>query len=1058
MFKPEDFYLLRIPYLPVSYSEDVFKTEGFEDVVCYLKELCQRKDIQEAIFVASPVLYNEMEKAISGNYNREKEYQLFSSILKYIVRASSRSTPYGLFSGVCIGYLEDNTKIELSENDKYRHHVRLDMDFLDKIIQSISDKREVKPFLKYYPNTSCYKINDKLNYFETEMLNRTKTYNLCRIDYTEYLEKVLIGASQGASKAQILKCLEEDDFSEQEILDYIDELINNQILIHNLNFSISGGDALEELINKIQDLYKDGNTDLYKYIEILVKVKKVLNSELPILSKKLEVSKLILPIFDINQYEGDFFQVDLEIMTSHNQVSSKAIKEITEQISEITSVMKMPPIPDLEKFKQKFVNRYENQELELTHILDTEFGIGYGNSGDHLVGLSSLVDEINEYWTDVPPIIEADTFYNFIQSKLFEGLSNNLYNITITAEEVDKLRKLNITPPVMPNSAYILGSLLCNIEANINNGNYQFALDFCNGPSAATIMTRFAHLNSEIKKNIQDCIEKEEAVDPSVLYAEIIHVPQSREGNVVSKPILRQYEIPFLSNSNLPKENQIFVDDLLVSIKNGEVILRSKKLNKRIIPRLTNAHNFRFGNLPLYKFLCDLQFQGILSSFSWSWHNFSQLPFLPRVTYKNIILSPAKWNIEIKDTLKNSKDKKERLIAIDKAVRSFIKKHNLPDTVRLVEGDNRLLIKLSNKASFDILSKYLLKYGKATLCESFSSSENCFIKDKIGNKYFNEIVIPVTKLNPTESRISPIVDSSKNIDVQRTFIFGQEWVYLKIYAGIKTLDSLLKFNIPYLVEQLESKNLINKWFFIRYSDPDIHIRLRFNIKENIDFTTLIELINSTFSDEIDSGQIYKMYYDSYERELERYHGSMTKYSEDIFYIDSLYSLKLLQHINEENSDSRWMVALKSVNDYFDYFEFTIEQKIKIAEELAEGFYSEFGDPSLIRRDLNNLYRKKYALIENTLDVNEQTPINEFDKAFLLLEMRKKDILPYLKELIRNDQKARHLLPSHIHMSVNRFFASYQRKYEMIIYHFLTKFWNSKLQRGKHSIFTNSEKL
>ena len=80
------------------------------------------------------------------------------------------------------------------------------------------------------------------------------------------------------------------------------------------------------------------------------------------------------------------------------------------------------------------------------------------------------------------------------------------------------------------------------------------------------------------------------------------------------------------------------------------------------------------------------------------------------------------------------------------------------------------------------------------------------------------------------------------------------------------------------------------------------------------------------------------------------------------------------------------------------------------------------------------------------------------EAFLLLEMRKKDILPFFNELAENDRKAKHLLPSYVHMSVNRFFASYQRKYEMIIYHFLTKFWNSKLQREKHSKLINSEKL
>jgi hypothetical protein len=42
----------------------------------------------------------------------------------------------------------------------------------------------------------------------------------------------------------------------------------------------------------------------------------------------------------------------------------------------------------------------------------------------------------------------------------------------------------------------------------------------------------------------------------------------------------------------------------------GEIVLRSASLKRRIVPRLTTAHNFRSGTLGLYRFLCAVQGQG----------------------------------------------------------------------------------------------------------------------------------------------------------------------------------------------------------------------------------------------------------------------------------------------------------------------------------------------------------------------------------------------------------------------------------------------------------------
>lgn len=62
--------------------------------------------------------------------------------------------------------------------------------------------------------------------------------------------------------------------------------------------------------------------------------------------------------------------------------------------------------------------------------------------------------------------------------------------------------------------------------------------------------------------------------------------------------------------------------------------------------------------------------------------------------------------------------------------------------------------------------------------------------------------------------------------IRRKFIPGSRWLYFKIYTGIKTADEVAtRTLLPLLREWYEAK-LIDDWFFIRYTDPDFHLRLR----------------------------------------------------------------------------------------------------------------------------------------------------------------------------------------------------------------------------------------
>nr|WP_309803993.1 MULTISPECIES: lantibiotic dehydratase [Chryseobacterium] len=194
-------------------------------------------------------------------------------------------------------------------------------------------------------------------------------------------------------------------------------------------------------------------------------------------------------------------------------------------------------------------------------------------------------------------------------------------------------------------------------------------------------------------------------------------------GNVIRRPTLRQYEIPYLAQSLLPAENQISVEDLYISLRNDRIVLRSKKLNKEVKPYLTNAHNYYTNTLPVYHFLSDLYSQNTRSGLYFSWGGLEHIyAFLPRVEYDNIILSKARWKITEKDISSLElliSDKHDFLLKL----KNWRSKRKIPVWIQWVKFDNTLTMNLEN---YDMAGLFIqaVRNEKSIIIEEFLYNEN----------------------------------------------------------------------------------------------------------------------------------------------------------------------------------------------------------------------------------------------------------------------------------------------------------------------------------------------
>ena len=284
--------------------------------------------------------------------------------------------------------------------------------------------------------------------------------------------------------------------------------------------------------------------------------------------------------------------------------------------------------------------------------------------------------------------------------------------------------------------------------------------------------------------------------------------------------------------------------------------------------------------------------------------------------------------------------------------------------------------------------------------------------------------------------------------IQRRFILGSEWIYCKIYTGEKNADTILSKDILDLNRTFFKQKLIDKCFFIRYSDVDFHIRLRYHVTSNENITTVISQLFQKFNSEIQNRRIHKLTYDTYVREVERYCESAYEYTETLFSIDSQSIISLLNYIYplHDKYDLRWKIALILLDDTLDAAEYTMEQKKAFAEQRRDAYRYEFGITNIDAiRQLNNKYRINKASIIRTMQRNIQ------EEILHELNERKRQIMCVIKEIesvLEIDLSD--YLSSITHMTVNRLFITKNRLCEMVLFDYLYRYYDSCLARLKYN--------
>ena len=73
----------------------------------------------------------------------------------------------------------------------------------------------------------------------------------------------------------------------------------------------------------------------------------------------------------------------------------------------------------------------------------------------------------------------------------------------------------------------------------ITHNTFSILIHSVTGPSGANLLGRFCHADPELHRRVEEHLRAEEAHRPDAIFAEVVHLPEGRIGNVLCRPVLR---------------------------------------------------------------------------------------------------------------------------------------------------------------------------------------------------------------------------------------------------------------------------------------------------------------------------------------------------------------------------------------------------------------------------------------------------------------------------------------------------------------------------------------
>ncbi|WP_246530588.1 lantibiotic dehydratase [Streptomyces bathyalis] len=833
----------------------------------------------EGLRHASPVLAASVESLCSAAVPEARQlHKTVLSVARYLLRAQHRPSPFGLFAGVTAATFAPRARAEWGG----RHAVtaRAGAEWLSAVIARLEKCPDLLERLPVVVNTAVTTRGDRLIVpYEPDADDGQARAVEVSLASTAPVRSVLAAARAPLPTGALADklCAEFPTAGRETVQNLIGQLLARRVLITSLHAPSTETDALTYLLARLDDVDADGLAPVAETMRELRAIRAGLDvygvrdgrdrvaTRMRALTPELRRHPLALDV-----------RLDVQLA-----LPEAVAREVERAAWVLTRVCARPYGTEAWRtYHQRFYERYGIGTMVPLRDVLADSGTGFP---DGYPGAPSGAGRARLSARD-------DALLRIAQAAALEGGTE----VALTDE---LLAELDIGPeqPRIPPHLEVGVRVDASSLDDLQRGRFRLEVGSVSRGAGVSTGRFLSVLAPDDRKALIAELADVPAADEDTVPAQLSFPPLLPASTHVTRaPRIHPTVISVQEHRTPDGADVLTPDNLAVACDGRRMYLADPGRGRRIEAVGLHALNLRTHTPPLVRFLTELSRAQCAQVTTFDWGAASALPFLPRLRYGRTVLAPARWLLDAAELPPHN---------WDAALTDWRERRHAPRRVLLVEDDRRLFLDLDDAGHRTLLRAHLDRAGTAHLQEAPEQDAYGWCDGRA-----HEVVVPLKATRPATWPRLPAPTLARTFSPEQQQTPAAAPVLLAaLYGDARRQDELLARYLRELLGRLGDP----PWWFIRFRDPDPHVRLRIGLPSPDAFAATARTV-SAWADELRAaGLLSDLRYPTSYREMGRWgSGPAWEAAEDVFRADSRAILAQLRQ--PQRPPQRALVAAHTV--------------------------------------------------------------------------------------------------------------------------------------------------
>jgi thiopeptide-type bacteriocin biosynthesis protein len=824
--------------------------------VRWLRAVWAIDDVAEGLRHASPVLAAAVESVCAAAAPDTRQlHKVVRSVARYLLRAQHRPSPFGLFAGVTTATVAPRARVGWGGG-----HVvtaRAGAEWLSGVIARLERCPDLRDRLPLVVNNAVGTRGDRLivPYESDSHDGRTRAVEVS-LALTAPVRTVLAATQAPVLVSELADWLSAEfpAAGADNVQRLIGELLSRRVLITNLHAPSTETDALGYLLDRLDEVAVDGIALVSETVRELRAVRAGLDECGDRAGRDRVAARMRALAPEVRPHP---LALDVRL-DAQLDLPEAVAREVERAAWALTRVCARPYGTEAWRiYHQRFYERYGIGTMVPLREVVADSGTGFP---DGYPGAPSGAGRSRLSSRD-------DALLRIAQAAALDGRTEVVVTDELLAD-LDIGPEQPRVPPHLEVGVRVHAASLDDLQRG------RFRLEVVSVSRGVGVSTgRFLGvLAPEDRKALAAGLADVPATDEDTLPAQLSFPPLlPASAHVTRAPRVHPTVISVAEHRTPDGGDVLTPDDLAVACDGRRMYLAAPERGHRVEAVGLHALNLRTHTPPLVRFLTELSRAQGAQVTTFDWGAASALPFLPRLRYGRTVLVPAQWRLEAAELTGDG--------WWAAALANWRERRRAPRWVFVVEDDRRLFLDLDDAGHRSLLRAQLDRAGVVQLQEAPEPDAYGWCEGRA-----HELVMPLKATRPTGWPPLPAPALARSFSPEQQQTPAAAPVLLAaLYGDARRQDELLVRHLPELLTRLGDP----PWWFIRFRDPDPHIRLRIGLPSADAFGETARTV-SAWADELRAaGLLADLRYPTSYREMGRWgSGPVWDAAEDVFRTDS----------------------------------------------------------------------------------------------------------------------------------------------------------------------------